>query len=335
MDSKYSNSYLDSIYYINLDKDTDRRASIITQIDKIGAGIKRERIPGIMYSKDGCPEDLKKYMHSLSYFLSKSAIGCGLSHIKTWENIVKNKDNYALILEDDAIIDDDFNRLTNEWIKVIPDDFDMIFLGCSIGCESDKKYSAFYSLMRLGNLNNIVKVRKISDNVFVPSLPVDLHGYILSHKCAKKFLDIFEKNKLNSHIDIQLLNYYKYLKVYAFNKKLINQQLKTSLSSNNTTSYPVLLTKIASKIKGSDGADLSYQLSIHGIELLGVGVNLWVGLMFIFGMSFKDAKSLTAAFFSYNLLEIVYSKKIEITHILIYYVFCLLGLLIRINLFKM
>jgi GR25 family glycosyltransferase involved in LPS biosynthesis len=324
-------SFLDCIYYINLDKDTHRKQSIINEIRKVNIynNIPVKRVSGILYGTDGCPDNMKKYLSIFTPVLSKSSVGCGLSHIKTWENVVKNNHRHALILEDDAIINENITENINKWINEVPKDFDIIFLGCSIGCESNKKYSGFYSIVRMLNLNNMVKVKKISENVFIPSLPLDLHGYIISNKCARKFLDIFESYKLRSHIDMQLLNHYKDFNVYAFNKKLVNQQLKTSLKSNNTDSYPALLIKLASKIKGSDGADLSYQLSISGAEIFGVGINLFVYLFFIFGMFFNDLKTLTMVFFSYNALEILYSKKINTFHIIVYYIACVLGFYLK------
>jgi GR25 family glycosyltransferase involved in LPS biosynthesis len=330
-----TSSFIDHIYYINLDKDADRRRDILQEIDKIGINLSIERIEGILYAKTGCPPELQKYLGATSSFISKSALGCGLSHIKAWKRIIENNDKYGLILEDDAVIRDDFHQVMKEWYKEIPEDFDIVFTGCYMGCNPDKKYEGSYSFVKLTNLDNVKKVEYISKNLFIPALPLALHGYIVSTKGAQKLLEYFEKDKLQGHIDAQMLKYYKHMNIYALNEKLIEQKYTTAESSNNTYKYPSLLSYLISRLIPKTGPmDPSYGLSISTYEIFNVGLNGWLGIAFIIGLLFKDLKSLSGVFFIYNILETVYSKKIHLNHILIYYVVMLAALLARRTLFR-
>jgi GR25 family glycosyltransferase involved in LPS biosynthesis len=318
-----------------LNKDTERKTLLLKEIDKITVNNnpRLERIPGILYSKTGCPEELKHYLSILEPITSKSALGCGLSHIKAWNRIIENNDNCALILEDDAVIDDDFKVKSVEWFKELPKDFDIFFLGCYHGCDFNKEYTAEYSLLRFANLNNIQKVRDVSKNIFTPALPLALHGYILSNNGAKKLIEYFEKDKLNGHVDAQMLKYYKNMNVYALKDKSINQVFVDTNNSNNTLKYPELLNNIVSNIKitSDDTTDLSYKMTIHSYEIFGVGINIWIFICVIVGLLFKNIAALSAVFLTYNIIETVYSKKIRITHLLLFYAISLVGLLIRLN----
>ena len=77
-------NYFDVIYYINLDKRTDRKKSILNELQKMDINMKRvKRIPGII-DKFG-------------------ALGCSKSHLLCLMDCKKNNYNNCLILEDDFI----------------------------------------------------------------------------------------------------------------------------------------------------------------------------------------------------------------------------------------
>lgn len=63
------------------------------------------------------------------YQLTKGAIGCYLSHLKIWENILKNGYTTALIFEDDADIPPDLLERMREEMVHIPDDWDIVLFG--------------------------------------------------------------------------------------------------------------------------------------------------------------------------------------------------------------
>lgn len=84
---------IDKIYYINLDKRTDRKVNIENQIrNNLDTELKKtKRIPGIIYSD--------KFINN--HKRNKGSIGCSLSHIAALKDAKENKYQNIMILEDD------------------------------------------------------------------------------------------------------------------------------------------------------------------------------------------------------------------------------------------
>jgi GR25 family glycosyltransferase involved in LPS biosynthesis len=129
--TKDINAYLQGIpiYYINRDCDKDRRKNIenqteyfnIKNIHRINAvdGTKFDNIKNVYVPEMGMWVDN-------NYSISKSELGCTLSHIKAITTAFQNGDEYALILEDDItfnlfyknnikILDDIINKAPKDW----------------------------------------------------------------------------------------------------------------------------------------------------------------------------------------------------------------------------
>ena len=131
------------------------------------------------------------------YQLTLGAIGCYLSHTNIWKDIINSNIDSALILEDDIIIPNNFNYLLNDNIKYIPDDYDIILLGCN--CLDCIKYN---------------KYRKV--NRFWLT-----HSYIITKKCIVKIYD--KMFPVKQQIDSELSDLSDIINIYALNKNIVNQ----------------------------------------------------------------------------------------------------------------
>jgi hypothetical protein len=79
-----------------------------------------------------------RYKH---YQLTKGAIGCFLSHVKIWEDIISSGKNSALIFEDDARPPPNLYNVLNKIMAKIPDDWDIVLLGKHCyECEDMEEY---------------------------------------------------------------------------------------------------------------------------------------------------------------------------------------------------
>lgn len=103
------NTYVDKIFFINMDKDTDRLADVLQQFEKHGI-TNYERIPGIEVDI----EEANKFRFLGPYggadrdkYYKKSA-GCMLSHKKAIEMSKERGYKRVLIMEDDFKIVDNF-----------------------------------------------------------------------------------------------------------------------------------------------------------------------------------------------------------------------------------
>lgn len=50
----------------------------------------------------------------------KSAIGCSISHMNTWKKFLETNDEYAIIFEDDVILEDNFTDKINKALLEVP-----------------------------------------------------------------------------------------------------------------------------------------------------------------------------------------------------------------------
>jgi GR25 family glycosyltransferase involved in LPS biosynthesis len=146
----------DEIYLINLKRRPDRLKTFLQKYRESDLSkyplVKFDAVDGSLLDIDKVPlsELAKAELQQLQttgfrtkhYQLTKGAIGCYLSHLKIWENILKNEYNSALIFEDDADIPHNIlERIQNEMIH-IPTDWDIVLLGylCS-QCYQHENYN--------------------------------------------------------------------------------------------------------------------------------------------------------------------------------------------------
>ena len=101
-------------------------------------------------------------------------IGCFLSHIEIWQNIVKNNIKYSLVLEDDALFTtNNFFKKIEEIICLIPENADFISL-----FHNTKLLEKYIIKMKEYNKNLLKTTENLTGTV----------GYIITFKGAKNFL---------------------------------------------------------------------------------------------------------------------------------------------------
>jgi GR25 family glycosyltransferase involved in LPS biosynthesis len=269
---------------------------------------KIQRIRGV--EGKNCNELLEYQSSVYKNIMPSGAFGCGMSHIKAWETLVKNGDSYSLILEDDVILHKNFSEKFNKVKSKIPDDFYICYLGCHIGCNVSKKYELDYSVLSLFSQKFKKRVIKINDDVFVPSLPLATHAYILSNKGARYLLECFKKDKLHFHVDAQILKYIYNVPSYALIEKLARQEEINIYTSNNTDNvkYPEIINSFLS-FKDLDGVPMNYKLCIPHWNIYGFDINFYVYFFIFIGfVSGLLKKNPTKLFIVFNIIEGVYTK---------------------------
>jgi GR25 family glycosyltransferase involved in LPS biosynthesis len=127
------------IYYINLDQRKDRKEQFEAQ-EALATMPPVERVPGI----HGLSVDIKKdkrvgvntrvqviteYRRSHYEIHSRGAIGASLSHLKVWQEFLKSKAKYALVLEDDVKLPPTFSVMVRDCAKDLPANWDVWILG--------------------------------------------------------------------------------------------------------------------------------------------------------------------------------------------------------------
>jgi GR25 family glycosyltransferase involved in LPS biosynthesis len=143
------------IYLINLDRNPARLEAFVDQY--YASDMKSKPFKRIS-AVDGKTLDISQFISKRAYNdirqiektgyrtkhyqITRGAIGCYLSHMKAYKYISESDLEYGLIFEDDVIIDKNFRLKMNKVLQSIPNDWDMLLLGCiCIDCDKHLQYS--------------------------------------------------------------------------------------------------------------------------------------------------------------------------------------------------
>jgi GR25 family glycosyltransferase involved in LPS biosynthesis len=149
---------VDHIYYINLDKRTDRKLHIEKQIKtNFDFMLKNTtRIPGVIYNDNNNPSNIN------------GAIGCSMAHYNVIQDAIKN--NYEKIL----ILEDDFEFICNKA---------KFFKDINYFFNNYKNFDIFLLSF------NAHKSTKVTDLVEIVEKSLSTSGYIVSKKTFQSLMN--------------------------------------------------------------------------------------------------------------------------------------------------
>ena len=218
------------VYGINLSKDGIKEDPLLKLIDE-------NKLLTDDYNEILRKEKLKIKVEAIE--LTRGSIGCALSHINIWESIVTkyqhDDDEYAntffLILEDDIYITHGFDKKLKHYMKELPKDFDIIYLGT--------QYYVKYQHVEIQSRKE-EEGESILQLQFLKKILHDHYGtfsYMVSYNGAKKLLaNVYPlRQQIDSYIIDQtnrgVINNANALNVYMFYPHLM-YELKTLHRSN-------------------------------------------------------------------------------------------------------
>jgi GR25 family glycosyltransferase involved in LPS biosynthesis len=177
---------IDKIYILHYSKLYDRKKNIIKQFEKYN-------IKNYQFIEDYDREKLSKDFidrYCVGNNFSGIAGKCNaISQFELYKNIIKNNYKLCLILEDDAILCNDFNNKLNEYISKIPNDFEIGFLvdGCNLHVKNIKDniiwYPSLYSRTCCAYLITKQACEKITKTIlpFKQNIDLTLNEEIFKH----------------------------------------------------------------------------------------------------------------------------------------------------------
>lgn len=213
------------VYLINLESRKDRlniflknynlkfNYEIITAIDKTYIN------PLELYKKNILGKigfnNLNKNIRDYHYeFNSKGAIGCYLSHIKTWEKIIEDNVDYGIIYEDDVQMNKRINeKIIYNYIKNLPKDWDILLLN-----------------------KNRIKGKLYNKNIYKIQRFICTHSYIIKKTSINKIINNIYP--INQQIDFKLsiLAEKHLINIYHYKNKDTTYKQNNHFSSNIQTS---------------------------------------------------------------------------------------------------
>jgi glycosyl transferase family 25 len=188
------------VYYINLEKSVDRKNFIENQFKELQVPITRiAAVYGKALEEIYLKKEKKKHNILAHFpFPNDGEIGICLTHFKLWKFLSEQPEDFSIVLEDDALIQEDFFEDLNALLeKITTNDFLDI---------SGKK--GFYPLEK----------NDLTTTFLVP--PVLMIGQIIGQKAAKKLSD--NLGDYYAPIDIMKQDVYKHkVKLYSTNKQYV------------------------------------------------------------------------------------------------------------------
>lgn len=266
----FTNSKIEGVYVINLDKDKERLASFDSQMKK--QNITYTRFPAILGSKVHNSEYLTEFCNT---YCTDGMKGCALSHRSIWEEAYKKQYKYVMIFEDDAILSDNFDTKLKEMWSHVPDNFDIVYPGCRARCDPILVQQAL-------NMVTGVEIKRINEHVYSFGGDFTGHCYILSRKCIEKIYNRI----LSTPIDVNIQIYIKELNLNAYYlKPVIVTVDDVNNDSNLSDQYPSLLTYLLDYIKLGSSVPLGYLCASNVLKIGGMNINLYI-VFFVILLSF-------------------------------------------------
>ena len=224
----FVNRVCDKVFVINLDKDKERLNTFHSNMNN--NQIKYDRFKAVDGSKIQSDDRLTDYCNT---FCTNGMKGCALSHRSIWDLMIKNNYKNVLVFEDDAVIDQNFDRDFHHIWNHLPKDFDIIYFGSLLGCSDDSLSNSIFKKI-IGFDND-----EINEFVMTTKGSVGTHCYMISLEGAKKFTD----KPINFHIDMQILNWIKTYNYKAYSTNLNMAETSQDNSSLSDT-YPILINSL-------------------------------------------------------------------------------------------
>ena len=219
------------IVVINLDRNTDRWARLHYKFNALTLPITRfSAVDGQLISKKN------PYVHPVCGYLCSPGIkGCGMSHIKIWEQfLTQSSQPFLCVCEDDItplpVLKQILNKLDTIHNTLT---FDYLSLSCN---------GPFCGGW---NVRNVRNVRNAGEFEFAqPIWPLSTACYVVSREGVIKLLQ--HSNRVYYHIDSQIANsiYADSLNIWSLKspKAVILSYVNSTLTSNNYGIIPNLLS---------------------------------------------------------------------------------------------
>ena len=286
------NQFIDSVYVINMDKDTKRLAEIDAALRAVG--IRYERFPAIdgsLISREAniAPTCVK--------FCTNGMKGCALSHHAVWKKAIENGDKTVMVMEDDAIIPDDINERIADVFARIPYDWDILYVGCRYLCNDRE------DVAKVGNFLAGTTPEKYDGEIKKVKGSIGSHAIIYKTEFLKKIIN----ELIYTHIDAQLVLWTKEFgaNAYGLYPDLVKVD-DSKAESNLSDSFPPLLVTGLNQVNLVDGIPLGWMLSESSFKIAGLNLNL-ISIVFMVLVLFLPWR-FVGAVFGWLLVEFLVSR---------------------------
>ena len=188
------------IFVINLKRESARREHITAHLQQ--HGLSHEIIDAVdgrelSEAQIAAVYSLEKTMQHIKRPLSKGEIACALSHFSIWQKMCDEDIAEAIIIEDDAVLHENFMAKVQEAKKILPQDWQILLLG-----YSEHTQDATTSVQR--HVCHVSVAKSKHSKIIMPlEIATSTHCYLIGQAGAKYLLDElkFKPQQLRHAID--------------------------------------------------------------------------------------------------------------------------------------
>lgn len=321
------NDYFNSVYVIHMESDTHRMPRLLNEFKKINTNFRLR--PGIIPSQN----DRDMYASPLCRsYCSKSMVGIYIAHRKLWEEIVANETPSAVIFEDDVVFTDNIQTILPNAIKELPEQWDLLHLGCLSCHESTLSFIHFFT-----NWSKLVKpnLKHYSAHLAIPEMTFGTEAYAVTLEGARKLLALLPD--ATNHADFMISMVLPKLNHYSVYPQVAYQDPDGFKHTNNGASAPIFLNQMASSVRLQPSnpynyTTLTYALSIPiGQVNDSIIINAWSIIFLLCGIGHSWSFWIALG---YILMDFLYAvsvspNKIKIGQYAFYIYMTCIGMVIR------
>lgn len=140
--------------------------------------------------------DLRYFRHEKSYARSKGVLGCSLSHLAIWRELLADPENDRyVVLEDDVNLVQGFKTKLEDAVAKLHEEMDFVLIGMTVGTEYYHRVRDVY------NLPTDLKICPLTNGNFAGGF----FGYVISKECVRKIIQHIDIYGIKDAIDFIVL----------------------------------------------------------------------------------------------------------------------------------
>ena len=203
-DMIFTNDVNNNIKIVNLERRPDRKEEMIKKLKE--QDISNYEFVKAVDGKELTPtNEIKEMFEGNCFLYRKAVIGCALSHINLWKQLLEDETtDYYIVIEDDVTLASNFSEKLNIAIRKFKENADFLYLG-AFSIKDQNVYA-----------NKLDIVKKEGEKCECT------WGYIINKNASKKMLNYFKYNPIRQAVDYSA--YYKnnIEKLYYLNESIVS-----------------------------------------------------------------------------------------------------------------
>jgi GR25 family glycosyltransferase involved in LPS biosynthesis len=236
-------------FVVNLDRRPDRWEKFLKNSEELKF-LNVQRFSAVDGLQVKSTTQLQRIFNNNDYDMKRGMVGCLMSHIKKYIDLINSNSDVYCLLEDDIEITPNFeNKLIHVFQQGYDTNWDLIYLGHHLRNLADKESEY--------DKDKMPKLKKV--NVY-QSFQLSLGGtigYLITKSGAQKLLDFISEHGATNCIDTLQQKSANILNVYYCNPQLVysecfrneNKNIDTDIQNNHTSLSLSLETKVEEELK--------------------------------------------------------------------------------------